>query len=113
MATISLSARAGSPRSDYAPVLFAVAMLLISMVSYQCGAALAKQLFPLIGAQGATACRLGLGALILLLVRRPWRSPRRGRDVRALWGYGLSSWEERRVGQECVSTCRSGWWELH
>ncbi|MGH8158875.1 MAG: threonine/homoserine exporter RhtA [Rhodanobacter sp.] len=79
-----------SPRSHYAPLLFAIGMLLISMVSYQCGAALAKQLFPLIGAQGATACRLGLGALILLLVRRPWRSPRRGRDTRALWGYGLS-----------------------
>ncbi|WP_426661103.1 EamA family transporter [Rhodanobacter aciditrophus] len=65
-------------------------MLLVSMASYQLGAALAKQLFPAIGAQGATACRLGLGALILLLVRRPWRSWQRGRDLRALWGYGLS-----------------------
>ena len=90
MATVSPPAPSVSPRSDYAPVLFAVGMLLVSMVSYQCGAALAKELFPLIGAQGATACRLGLGALILLLVRRPWRSPRRVRDVRALWGYGLS-----------------------
>jgi len=71
-------------------VLFAVGMLLLSMASYQLGAALAKQLFPMIGAQGATACRLGLGALILLLVRRPWRSWQRGRDLRALWGYGLS-----------------------
>lgn len=71
-------------------MLFAVGMLLLSMASYQLGAALAKQLFPMIGAQGATACRLGLGALILLLVRRPWRSWRRGRDLRALWGYGLS-----------------------
>ena len=90
MATVSLPGPFVSTRSVYAPVLFAVAMLLVSMVSYQCGAALAKELFPLIGAQGATACRLGLGALILLLVRRPWRSPRRVRDVRALWGYGLS-----------------------
>ncbi|HEX8778757.1 MAG TPA: EamA family transporter [Rhodanobacter sp.] len=65
-------------------------MLLVSMGSYQFGAALAEQLFPAIGAQGATACRLGLGALILLLVRRPWRTWRRGRDLRALWGYGLS-----------------------
>ncbi|HKR77272.1 MAG TPA: EamA family transporter [Rhodanobacter sp.] len=65
-------------------------MLLVSMASYQLGAALAKQLFPAIGAQGATACRLGLGAVILLLVRRPWRSWRRGRNLRALWGYGLS-----------------------
>ncbi|WP_437343371.1 EamA family transporter [Rhodanobacter lycopersici] len=65
-------------------------MLLVSMASYQLGAALAKQLFPMVGAQGATACRLGLGALILLLVRRPWRTWQRGRDLRALWGYGLS-----------------------
>ncbi|GAB3786221.1 threonine/homoserine exporter RhtA [Dyella agri] len=71
-------------------MLFAVGMLLVSMASYQFGAALAKQLFPAIGAQGATACRLGLGAVILLLVRRPWRSWQRGRDLRALWGYGLS-----------------------
>lgn len=79
-----------SSRATVAPVLLAVSALLISMVSYQCGAALAKQLFPLVGAQGATAFRLGLGALILLLLRRPWRSQRHGRDARALWGYGLS-----------------------
>ncbi len=70
-------------------------MLLISMVSYQCGASLAKHLFPLVGAQGATAYRLGLSALILLLWRRPWRRSSAGqntgqRDWRALWGYGLS-----------------------
>lgn len=70
-------------------------MLLISMVSYQCGASLAKHLFPQVGAQGATAYRLGLSALILLLWRRPWRrsstSQNTGpRDWRALWGYGLS-----------------------
>ncbi|WP_354551477.1 EamA family transporter [Rhodanobacter soli] len=70
-------------------------MLLISMVSYQCGASLAKHLFPQVGAQGATAYRLGLSALILLLWRRPWRRSGTGqdtgqRDWRALWGYGLS-----------------------
>lgn len=79
-----------SASTSRASVLFAVGMLLISMSSYQLGAALAKQLFPVIGAQGATACRLGLGALILLLVRRPWRRWQRGRDLRALWGYGLA-----------------------
>jgi len=46
--------------------------------------------FPLVGAQGATAYRLGLGALLLLLLRRPWRRFRRGIDWRALWGYGLA-----------------------
>jgi inner membrane transporter RhtA len=79
-----------SPRHPLAPMLLAVGALLISMASYQCGAAIAKQLFPLVGAQGATAFRLGLGALILLLVRRPWRAIRRGVSSRVLWGYGLS-----------------------
>ncbi|KRF02183.1 transporter [Frateuria sp. Soil773] len=79
-----------STGSRLAPVLLAVGVLLIAMVSYQCGAALAKQLFPHIGAQGATACRLGLGALILLLLRRPWRRSRPGADWRVLWGYGLA-----------------------
>src|SRR5215469_15705349 len=79
-----------SDRSSAAPVLLAVGALLIAMSSYQCGAAIAKQLFPSVGAQGATAFRLGLGALIMLLVRRPWRSMRRDADWRALWGYGLS-----------------------
>jgi len=79
-----------SSRSTVAPLALAVGALLISMVSYQCGAALAKHLFPLVGAQGATAYRLGLSALILLLWRRPWRRSGGQRDWRALWGYGLS-----------------------
>ncbi|NMW24697.1 EamA family transporter, partial [Rhodanobacter denitrificans] len=62
-----------SSRSAVAPLAFAIGMLLISMVSYQCGASLAKHLFPQVGAQGATAYRLGFSALILLLWRRPWR----------------------------------------
>jgi inner membrane transporter RhtA len=79
-----------SPRSAVAPLAFAIGVLLISMVSYQCGASLAKQLFPQVGAQGATAYRLGLSALILLLWRQPWRRAAGGRDWAALWGYGLS-----------------------
>ena len=77
-------------RSTLAPVALAVGALLISMVSYQCGASLAKHLFPQVGAQGATAYRLGLSALMLLLWRRPWRRLGTQRDWRALWGYGLS-----------------------
>lgn len=79
-----------SSRSSLAPVALAVGALLISMVSYQCGASLAKHLFPEVGAQGATAYRLGLSALIMLLWRRPWRRSGPRRDWRALWGYGLS-----------------------
>lgn len=79
-----------SPRSNAAQVALAVGVLLIAMVSYQCGASLAKHLFPQVGAQGATAYRLGLSALILLLWRRPWRRLDRKGDWRALWGYGLA-----------------------
>ncbi|MFC4763561.1 EamA family transporter [Dyella koreensis] len=79
-----------SSRSAVAPVALAVGVLVIAMVSYQCGASLAKHLFPQVGAQGATAYRLGLSALILLLWRRPWRRLGSQRDWRSLWGYGLS-----------------------
>ncbi|MBE1159627.1 EamA family transporter [Dyella acidiphila] len=77
-------------RLSFGPTALAIGALLISMASYQAGAAVAKQLFPLVGAQGATAFRLGLGALILLLLRRPWRSAHSHTGWRALWGYGLS-----------------------
>lgn len=73
-----------------APVLLAVGVLLVAMASYQCGAAIAKMLFPIVGAEGATAYRLALGALILLVLRRPWRTRRAAGNPRVLWGYGLS-----------------------
>jgi len=77
-------------RPTAAPLALAVGALLISMVSYQFGASLAKHLFPAVGAQGATAYRLGLSALMLLLWRRPWRRSGPKRDWRVLCGYGLA-----------------------
>jgi inner membrane transporter RhtA len=79
-----------SMSTNFSRVLLAAGVLLIAMASYQCGAALAKQLFPAVGAQGATAYRLGLAALILLAWRRPWRNAHRREGRRALWGYGLA-----------------------
>jgi inner membrane transporter RhtA len=79
-----------SSRSDASQIAIAIGALLVAMVSYQCGASLAKHLFPQVGAQGATAYRLGISALILLAWRRPWRRLRDGRDRRGLWSYGLS-----------------------
>src|SRR5699024_3722659 len=49
------------------PVLF----ILASCFSLQFGAALATQLFPEIGSWGTTALRLGIAALVLLIVVRP------------------------------------------
>lgn len=77
-------------RSDFSRILLAIGALLIGMASYQCGAALAKHLFPAVGAEGAAAYRLGLAALILLAWRRPWRNAHAHKDWRSLWGYGLA-----------------------
>ena len=45
-------------------------------------------LFPLVGAPGTTAVRVGFSALILLLLWRPWRWPLQRADARAIALYG-------------------------
>src|SRR5689334_1228205 len=70
--------------------LVPVGAMAFGVLSFQLGAAVAKQLFPLVGAQGATALRLGLGALILWLLRRPWRRLRGREGWSWLWAYGLT-----------------------
>src|SRR5215469_16493013 len=57
-------------------------LVLLSMTSVQVGAALAKGLFASIGPAGAVLLRVGLGALILLILWRP-----------KLYGY---TWREYR-----------------
>lgn len=52
-----------------------VPALIASMFSLQFGASLAKHLFPVVGATGTTFLRVGLSAIVLLLVlRTPLRS---------------------------------------
>jgi inner membrane transporter RhtA len=69
--------------------LLPYAALLASLFSVTLGASLAKQLFPLIGATGATALRMTFAAIMLCAVFRPWRSGWRA-DPRALLLYGAS-----------------------
>lgn len=64
--------------------------ILASMVSVNAGAAWAKGLFPAVGSEGVTALRVGLAAIILLAIVRPWRFGRPGRaDALNLLVYGL------------------------
>ena len=67
-----------------------IALLVIAMLSIQSGASLAKGLFPLVGAAGTSALRLGLAAIILCLVMRPWRKRLSLRSCRSLVAFGLS-----------------------
>ncbi|MDM8349852.1 threonine/homoserine exporter RhtA [Pseudomonas sp. sp1636] len=79
------------PRSShFALVILPIMLLLIAMTSIQSGASLAKGLFPLIGATGTTALRLGLAALILCLLMRPWQARLSLRSCRSLVAYGLA-----------------------
>lgn len=55
--------------------LLAGLALLTSQLSINVGAAVAKHLFPLIGVEGVTAYRVGISAVLMMLVFRPWRTP--------------------------------------
>jgi len=79
------------PRSShFSLVILPIILLLIAMTSIQSGASLAKGLFPVIGATGTTALRLGLAALILCVLMRPWQAKLTLKSCRSLLAYGLS-----------------------
>lgn len=60
------------------------------MAAFQVGAAFAKSLFPAVGAQGAATLRLTLGALMLMVLVRPWRAWPRNAPLLPLLGLGVS-----------------------
>jgi inner membrane transporter RhtA len=61
-----------APASRSARVL-PFAALLVTMTSVQFGAAFSKQLFPVLGVERTTFLRLGIGALLLAPVLKPWK----------------------------------------
>ncbi len=75
-----------SHRSTLLPVL----ALLGSVTALAVGTSFAKQLFPMIGAQGTSALRVGFSALVLLAVFRPWRWTTTRADAGAILRYGIS-----------------------
>src|SRR5580765_4780909 len=75
-----------SRRAALAPV----ASILLAVFSVQGGATIAKGLFPVVGAAGTTAVRIGLSALILLTVFRPPVHRLTAAQWRAVVPYGIS-----------------------
>jgi len=62
--------------------------LLCSQLSLNVGAAIAKHLFPKVGVEGVTAYRVGISALVMLLMFRPWRTPLTWRQTANVAIYG-------------------------
>lgn len=52
-------------------LLVPIALLVAAMASIPSGAAVAKRVFPVVGAEGVTALRIGIAAALLLLIWRP------------------------------------------
>lgn len=77
---------------DSRPIsLWLPALAVLGSVTSLCiGTSFAKKLFPLIGAEGTSALRVGFSALVLLLVWRPWRWPLSRRDAGFVVRYGLT-----------------------
>ncbi len=63
--------------------------LLLGMVSLAVGTSYAKQLFPVIGAEGTSTLRVGLSALVLVAIWRPWRFRLTRADAGRVLMYGL------------------------
>lgn len=64
--------------------------MLLSILSVQGGAALAKGLFPALGPAGTVSLRIGFSAVLLLLVARPRLGQLRPAQWRAVVPYGLT-----------------------
>lgn len=77
-----------APRAS--PTLLPVAVLVVAMASIQTGAAIAKQLFPVVGPIGAVSLRVLFAALLLGAVLRPWRVKRTPAAWRTVLPYGIA-----------------------
>ena len=86
MTAVALKQSLTSPRfTRLAPYL----ALLGGMLSLAVGTSFAKSLFPVIGAEGTSAYRVGVAAIVLVALWRPWRFPLTRADLKAIALYGL------------------------
>jgi len=64
--------------------------MVLAQFSFNLGAALAKDLFAVVGPAGVAALRTSIAAAILLALARPWRARPTARQARFLLLYGLA-----------------------
>ncbi|AIM37499.1 transporter [Sphingobacterium sp. ML3W] len=71
----------------------AISAALLSMISVQGGASIAKQLFPAIGATGTSVLRIGLSAAFLTIINRPKFSTftKQQWNYCAIYGIGIAA----------------------
>jgi inner membrane transporter RhtA len=79
-----------SPSFKSHSIALPVGALAIAMISFQVGAALAEQLFPVAGVAGTTTLRLVYASVILAAIWRPWRLRPTRRDARSILVYGIA-----------------------
>ena len=80
-----------SPRFDRFHRFIPLLAVLGSVTALGIGTSWAKQwLFPVVGAQGTTAIRVGLSAVLMLLLWRPWRWHLSRADATAIALYGAA-----------------------
>ncbi|OCG00299.1 EamA family transporter [Gilliamella sp. wkB112] len=66
-----------------------VLLIVISMISVQGSASMAKYLFPLLGPEGMTAWRLAFSAVLLVIIFKPWRKPITKLALKYIFLYGI------------------------
>src|ERR1700753_3140437 len=64
--------------------------IAVAMISVQFGAAAAHKLFATLGPMGATALRVGLGAVMVNLILQPWRAKLTREMIPILLVYGVT-----------------------
>ena len=83
-----LALRRSVASSNLAPALPYLGLLL-GMVSLAIGTSYAKHLFPIIGAEGTSTLRVGLSALVLVAIWRPWRFALTRQNLKGVVMYGV------------------------
>lgn len=71
-------------------ILLPISGLLVAMLSISTGAAIAKGLFPILGAQGTTAVRFAVALPIMFILLRGWRARITQDNWRVLGTYGVT-----------------------